>query len=454
MRQLFFAIMALSIFHSSSAKAMGLLQIYREALISDSIYASARASQLAGEEKAVQGRSSLMPNVVLSGQITRSSQESIGDFSSTGAALATSASNKTYGLQLSYTLQVTQPLFRWANWQQYEQGKLAVVASDAQFAQAKLDLIVRVAQAYFDVLDAQNVLTTLQAEKLSIAQQRIAAKRNFDIGTATITDSHEAQARYDLVVAQEYAAIADLNLKRAVLQQMSSKDIGELPMLKKGVTLAPLESAEEAYWLSLVDTKNYEVIAAQVRLEIAKRAISVSRAGHYPTVDLLATMQRTRASGDLPGSFPSADSNRTNSIGIQVSIPLFSGFMVSSQVNEAIALKEKARFDLESARRGAAQNARTALFGFNSGMEKVKALEVAVVSGAASLASNVRGYEVGVRINIDVLNAQHQLHQTRRELEKARYDAIMNGLRLKAIAASLRETDLIDVASLLAYGDE
>ncbi|MFZ6686962.1 TolC family outer membrane protein [Undibacterium sp. SXout11W] len=454
MRQFFFAVIALSTFYFPSANGMGLLQIYREALLSDPIYASARASQSAGIEKAVQARSGLMPNVVLNGQATRSSQENNSDFSSTGAALATSASNKTYGLQLSYTLQVTQPLFRWANWEQYEQGKLAVVASDAQFAQAKLDLIVRVAQAYFDVLDAQNVLTTLQAEKLAIAQQRIAAKRNFDIGTATITDSHEAQARYDLVVAQEYAAMADLNLKRAVLQQMSSKEIGEIPMLKKGVILAQLESADEAYWLSLVDTKNYEVIAAQVRLEIAKRAISVSRAGHYPTVDLLATMQRTRASGDLPGSFPSADSNRTNSIGIQVSIPLFSGFMVSSQVNEAIALKEKARFDLESARRGAAQNARTALFGFNSGMEKVKALEVAVVSGAASLASNVRGYEVGVRINIDVLNAQHQLHQTRRELEKARYDAIMNGLRLKAIAASLRETDLIDVSSLLAYGDE
>ncbi|MFZ6847513.1 TolC family outer membrane protein [Undibacterium sp. RuRC25W] len=452
MRHFFFILLAWGSLSASNAEAMGLFQIYREALVNDSIYASARASQTAGQEKSVQGRAGLLPTVVLSGQKSRTSEEDSSDFSSVGATLAAPAGKK-YGLQLSYTLEIKQPLFRWANWQQYEQSKLAVVASDAQFAQAKLDLILRVAQTYFDVLDAQNVLSTLQAEKAAIVEQRSAAQRSFKLGTATITDTHEAQARYDLVSSQEIAAEADLALKRALLQQVSSKQIGQLPSLKDHVNLTPPEPSHETYWLNMTEAQNYEVIAAQIRLEIAKKAIVVSRAGHYPTVDLVATTQRNRTSGNLPSMFSSENINRTNSIGIQFSIPLFSGFIVSSQVNEAIALKEKAAFDLESARRSAVQMARSAIFGVQSGLAQVRALEAAEVSSLASLNANKRGYEVGVRINIDVLNAQHQLYLTQRNLAKTRYETIMHGLKLKAASSCLTEADLIQVTTLLDTSD-
>ncbi|HVK95429.1 MAG TPA: TolC family outer membrane protein [Noviherbaspirillum sp.] len=424
-------------FLSLNAHALDLLQVYREALANDAPYASARASLTAGQERSVQGRAGLLPTVGIGGNYNRN------DIDTTTAGFTTNRDFTSHG----YTVSLSQPLFRLANWEQYQQGKLSVAVSEALFAQAQQDLIVRVAQAYFDVLSAQDVLATVQAQKTAITEQLASAKRNFEVGTATITDSHEAQARYDLAVAQEFAAQSDLEIKRTALQQIIGKPVGELAMLRPDVKLNPPEPAAADSWVQSAEQQNYSVVGQQIALEIAQREIKRNRAGHYPSVDLVASHSNSNSTASTTS--PLGNESTNNTVGVQWNIPLFAGFAVNSRVREAIALEDKTRSDLENARRVAAQSARQAFLGINSGLAQVRALEAAELSSKSALESNRLGYQVGVRINIDVLNAQQQLFSTRRDLAKARYDTIVNGLRLKSAAGTLDENDLAQVNALL-----
>jgi outer membrane protein len=302
-----------------------------------------------------------------------------------------------------------------------------------------------VAQAYFDVLAAQDKLESTRAQKTAVTEQLASAKRNFEVGTQTITDTHEAQAAYDLVIAQEFAAVNDLDNKRNTLQAIIGTAPSSLAPLKPGITLAAPMPANVDPWVSSAENQNYGVTVSQLQVELAKRDISRNRAGHYPTLDLVANHTRR----DIGGQLTNSGVNKNNGIGVQFAVPIFNGFGVTSRVREAIALEDKARNDLESTRRQAALQARQAYLGVNSGMAQVKALEAAEVSSQSALESNKLGYQVGVRINIDVLNAQRQLYQTRTDLSRARYDTILNGLRLKAASGSLRESDLAAVNNLL-----
>ncbi len=441
MRNPILATLLASAFLTLNANAGDLLQVYKDALANDAQYASARASLTAGQEKPVQGRAGLLPGIALKGSDTKSSTDVEVD--------AVSGSRTLKGVTNTWTLALSQPLFNWGNWQQYEQSKLSLLVSEAQFAQAKQDLILRVAQAYFDVLAAQDTLETLRAQKSAISEQLASAKRNFEVGTSTITDTHEAQARYDLVTAQEFAGQSDLQVKRAALQQIIAKDSGELATLKVGVKLSEPQPALIDDWVSSAEKQNFSVVASQVAVEIAKREIQRNRAGHYPTVDLVATTGRSSNAG--AGNPNGAGITKPTTIGVQWNIPIFAGFSVDSRVKEAIALEDKSRSDYENARRTAAQGARQAFVGVSSGLAQVKAYEAAEVSSQSALDSNKLGYQVGVRINIDVLNAQQQLYTTRQTLAKARYDTILNGLRLKSAAGTLKEDDLAEVNTLLQH---
>src|SRR5450830_856287 len=433
---------------SLAAHAADLIQVYQQALANDAVYASARASLAAGREKVPQGRAGLLPTVGVTGSYARNNTE-FSPFNEgatlinpiTGAPAVVGSAGATANANL-VTLSLVQPLFRWDRWETYEQSKLLQSISEAQFAQAQQDLITRVAQAYFDVLAAQDNLETIRAQKTATTEQLASAKRNFEVGTQTITDTHEAQAAYDLVVAQEFAAINDLANKRSALQTIIGATAPALATMRTGVLLSAPEPAAIEPWVSSAEEQNYGVVTAQFNVESAKRDIGRNRAGHLPTVDLIANAGHTYTTGGVGGS-------NNNAIGVQWSIPIFSGFAVTSKVRESIALEDKARNDLETARRTAAQNARQAYLGVNSGLAQVKALEAAEVSSKSALESNQLGYQVGVRINIDVLNAQKQLFSTQKDLSKARYDTIMNGLRLKAAAGTLKETDLMPVNALL-----
>lgn len=435
------AVLLASAFVSLNAHAIDLIQVYQQALANDATFASARASLAAGRERVPQGRAGLLPTVGLSGAYGKNNSDQ-SQFVPTQDAFIDGGSNLRSN---QYTLALSQPLFRWDRWQTYEQSKLAQAISEAQFAQAQQDLITRVAQAYFDVLSAQDTLESTRAQKSAVTEQLASAKRNFEVGTQTITDTHEAQAAYDLVVAQEFAAVNDLDNKRSALQAIIGAEPAALAPLQTGINLAPPQPAMVDPWVSSAETQNYGVTVSQLALESAKRDISKNRAGHLPTLDLVASASRTNVSGRSAGS----GDTRNNAIGVQWTIPIFSGFSVTSRVRESIALEDKARNDLETTRRNAALQARQAFLGVNSGLAQVKALQAAEVSSQSALESNKLGYQVGVRINIDVLNAQRQLYSTRTDLARARYNTILNGLRLKAASGSLREADLVPVNNLL-----
>ncbi len=423
------------------ASAADLVQTYRDAAANDAQYASARNLLLAGRERLPQGLSLLLPQINGTASGTRinskiNEPQPFGGFSS------------TYN-QRAYTLSLSQPLFRWANYQQYQQGKLSVLLSEAQFAQAQENLVVRVTQAYFDVLYAEDSINYIVAQKAAISEQLASAKRNFEVGTTTITDTNEAQAKYDLAVAQEILSRSNLDIARAALQQIIGKAPGNLAPLVRDVQLSAPQPAEIEPWVSAAEQQNYVVAQNLANLEIAKRQIEVNRAGHYPTVDLVAS--RTYTNTGVNTGISIATSQTNNAIGVQLSVPIYSGGYTSSKVREGIALADKAENDLDFARRTAAQSARQAYFGVTSGLAQVRALQAAEVSSQSALDSNKLGYQVGVRINIDVLNAQQQLYSTQRDLARARYDTLLNGLRLKSAAGTLTEDDLARINALLQH---
>ncbi|MBI5791421.1 MAG: TolC family outer membrane protein [Rhodocyclales bacterium] len=421
-----------------AAHGADLMAVYRDALAYDAQFAAAKATVDAGREKLPQGRSGLLPTIGFGASTTWTDSEVTPRV--TGAA----TTNRDYNSN-GWEVKLTQPLFRWQNWVAYNQSELAVAQAEAQFGLARQDLIVRTAQAYFDVLLAQDVLATAQAQKVAIAEQLESAKRNFEVGTSTITDTHEAQARYDLTSAQEIAALNDLNVKRQVLRSVIGKEPEGLKNLKPGVQLAGPQPADIAKWVEMAETASASVQIYQALYEIAVREIEKQRAGHYPTLDLVATNGRSGAGGGTTGGFDS----KSSTVGLQLSIPIYAGGVTASRDREAVALKEKAAADLDNARRTAALNARQAYLGVSSGLAQVKAYEAALTSSQSALDSNKLGYEVGVRINIDVLNAQSQLFDTRQKLAKARLDTLGALLKLKASAGSLSEDDVAAINALL-----
>ena len=422
------------------AHGADLMAVYRDAIAYDAQYASSRAALEAGREKLPQGRTGLLPTIGLAANTTWN------DVDTTRRVNGATETNTKYNSS-GWTVTLSQPLFRWQNWVAYNQSELAVAQAEAQFGLARQDLIVRAAQAYFDVLLAQDTLATAQAQKLAIAEQLESAKRNFEVGTATITDTHEAQARFDLTSAQEIAALNDLSGKRQALRAVIGKEPEGLKNLRPGVQLIRPQPDDINKWVEMAESASASVQIYQALYEIATREIEKQRAGHYPTLDLVATRGRSSATNSttLGVGF---DSN-ASTIGLQLSIPIFAGGGVVSKDREAVALKEKASADLENARRTAALNARQAYLGVSSGMAQVKAYEAALTSSQSALDSNKLGYEVGVRINIDVLNAQSQLYDTRQKLAKARLDTLAALLKLKAAAGSLGEDDVAAINALL-----
>ena len=417
--------------------AEDLLAVARAALANDAQFQSARAQREATSEKLPQARAGLLPSLTLNGTTQWNDVEI-----SKPVDRSTQYNSHNFGFQL------TQPLFRWANWVQFEQGKLQVAAADAQLAQARQDTLLRAAQAYFDLLYAQDVLTSIVAQKTAASEQLELARKSFEVGTVTITDVHEAQSRYDLATAQEIAARSDIEVKRHALAVITGRAPEALRGLRSEVAFTLPEPARMEEWVDRAQTESLTVLAQLANQEIANREIERQRAGHYPTVDLVATYGQNKTVITFAGS-PLNNESTTGTVGVQVSVPLFQGLGQESRVRESAHLLDRARAEVDFARRNAAQQARQAWLGVANGIAQTAALRAAQVSSQSSLDANKLGYEVGVRINIDVLNAQQQLYVTRRDLARARYDTLLAQLRLKAAAGQLAEPEIEAVNALL-----
>ena len=419
---------------SGGAIAADLMQVYRDALANDAKFSAARAQYEAGQEKVVQGRAGLLPQIGLGADTT---------WNDTNLKPKGGVSNDYTYNSNGYGVQLTQPLFRWQNWVQFKQGELQTALADTQFGIARQDLVLRVAEAYFNVLNAQDALDAVTQLRTAAAEQLELAKTSFEVGTVTITDVHEAQSRFDLASAQEIAAQNQLEVARQTLAQVIGKQPEPLASLREGVGLQRPQPENIADWVAAAESGSFGVQAQQLAREIAAREVERARAGHLPTVDIVAS----HGVNNRPQ--PSTDRSEATTIGLQLNLPLYAGGRVSSVSREAAALRMKADADLEDARRSAALAARQSWLGVTSGMAQVKALEAARVSSLSALEANKLGYEVGVRINIDVLNAQTQLADTLQQLARARYDTLLAQLRLKAAAGTLGEDDVAAINALL-----
>ena len=416
-----------------------LLTLYREALANDAVLASARALQLATQERVPQARAALLPNLSANARADYNLYRStISEFGTSG-----SSNYSVYGGGLDLTV----PVYRPQNWTALDQARLTVVQSESQLAQSQQDLALRVANAYFNVLAARDQLIALVASKSATGEQLQQARREFEVGTKTIIDTNEAQARFDQITAQEQVALGALLVRRSELQVIIAREPDTLAPLRERPNLSAPLPQDINTWVRAAETGSYSVQIARSGYEIATREIQRQRDAYKPTVDLVSGYNINKFNGTQ-----SSDLNpriNSGSIGVLLNVPIYTGGLIQSRVREALALQERSNFDLDSARRIASNAARDAYTGVNFGLAQVSALESAEVSARTQLESTQLGYEVGVRIQLDVLNATTQLVQTQRDLKRARYDVLLAGLRLKSAAGTLGDEDIAAVNALL-----
>ncbi len=418
---------------AGGALAEDLLQIYREAQKSDPALAAARSQWEATQERVPQARAALLPNVALTGS---------GTYNNYDATIRSDPKvqvSANYG-QGNLTFSASQPLYRPQNTVALSQARESVTQSDYVLAIAQQDLIIRTAVAYFDVLLAEYNIELVEQQKKAVSEQLAQAKRNFEVGTATITDTNEAQAKYDSIIATEIQFRNDLDRRRAALRAIVGRFPASLRRVGGGFEPVLPNPNNVEYWVDKAARENLSVRVQQASYDIASLEVERAKAGHYPTVDLVASYGAQGSNGSINNNFTS--DSRSGLVGIQLNVPLYQGGFVNSRVRESISLQDKARADLETVRRAAITNATDGFSGVNSAAAGVKAFEQAVASAEVALQSNILGQEVGIRTNLDVLNVQQNVFSTRRDLANAYFQYLLAVLRLKAAVGSLTEIDL------------
>jgi len=438
------SMLAVGTFVAGAAQAENLLELYDAAKLYDAPYLAARAQAESAYAKADQAKALVRPSLNLQAGITRTDFNSSAKTSIPGAASAYDSNTTTKRA----ALQARQTIYNADSFARLDQADQSRLVADADLMVASQDLAVRVTQAYFDVLGAQDVLTTAQANKAALAEQLAAAKRSFEVGNSTITDTREAQARHDLATAQELAAANELRVKRITLDQLVGRANVIPNPLRTPATLDSLAPGEMEEWVNQAQASP-NVRKAEAALEAAKLEISRARAGHLPTLDAIASLQRTDIDSSNQLAVTSGGAGTSAAIGLEMNMSLYAGNSVQNRIAEVLKLQEKSEHDLDNAKRQVTLGTRQAYLGVQSGLAQVKAYEAAETSAKLALEATQLGYRVGVRINKDVLDAQTQLANTQKDLSKSRYDVIVGTVRLRQASGVLTQDDLAELNKLL-----
>lgn len=426
-----------------SVHATDLLQTYQTAQASDPTFQAARHAFDAAEQKIPQARAGLLPSANLNGNDGRTHASTA--FS--GLSPVTRDINTW-----TWSLQLNQPVVHLENVYAYRESGYLVEQARAQFDQAKDDLILRVTQAYFNVLVAQEAVTAADAQVAAMQEQLAQTQHGYTAGTTAVTDVDESQSRLDLARFQAVSAVNDLDAKRTELQKITGEWPGTLAGFKPAKVIPQPTPDDPQAWIGQARHDNPAVLAHGAALKAADAEISRTRAGHLPTLDLTASYGGNYSSDNLTNPVDYSTLYKSWQAGLQLAIPIYAGGGTSAKVAEAIAKREQSAAELEAVQRQAATDARQAYEGIKNGLAQVNALESALRSGQSAVKGNVVGYRVGLRINSDVLNAQQQVYTTMHDLAKARYDTLFQGLKLKAAAGSLTEADVGTINALLAEG--
>ncbi|WP_404809752.1 TolC family outer membrane protein [Methylobacillus gramineus] len=437
-RALILALAGLISFQAQADNGQNLLDIYQMAISNDPTLASARSGNLAAQEKIEQGKALYRPTV----NFTTDASHSETDIRYLGSnAIFRNAGRESYET-FGYGVNFSQPIFRKENWVQYKQAQTQVSQADKQLIQSQQELMLRTAQVYFDVLLAQDQIDLINSQKAAISKQLEQAKANFDVGTATITDVNEAQARFDLLKAQEIAALNDYEVRKRAVQAVIGRLPERLATMRADIHAQPPEPQDMEKWVELATQNNLALSIQQEGLRLATQEVERMNAGHLPTLDMVGSYTDVRAGGS-PNGFGSDLQNAT--IGLKLNIPLYQGGAISSRVREAVANQQKAMDDVEVARRRSELDTRQAYLNLTGSVAQVQAYEQALSSSQSQLDSTNLGYEVGVRNSVDVLNAQQQLFSAKRDLLQSRYNYLVNVLKLKSATGLLNESDLAQI---------
>ncbi|MBT8092977.1 MAG: TolC family outer membrane protein [Gammaproteobacteria bacterium] len=427
------------------AQAASLLEIYQQALQSDPQIHEAEARRLAALEARPQARGVLLPQIS-AGSAWSQSDTSGSDFNvAIGTTPFVSETDES-----NWSVELRQTIFRWDQVIDLKRADKSVARAEAVREAAQQDLIVRVAQRYFDVLAAEDRLTSVHANRTAIARQLEQAKQRFEVGLIAITDVQESQAAYDQAVADEIGAKRTLATAREFLREITGEYVSALSAPGESFPLLTPEPNDEASWVDLALDQNLNLVASRLDEQLARDEIAYRRTGHYPTLELVANTGNRTREGDASGTINNIPqppevidtSTDTDSISLQLNVPLFAGGTTSSRVREAVYLHRAAREQLQRVTRETERQARDAYLGVISERSRVAALQQAVESSRTALEATQAGFEVGTRTIVDVLNSQFSLYAAITNYYQSRYDYVLNALRLKQAAGNLAIQDL------------
>ena len=443
------------------AAATSLLEVYQQALQSDPLIHEAEARRMAALELVPQARGFLLPQITAGGAWFQGSDSGLQQFSQedplTGIVDFRTVSADSDFDGFGWNAELRQTLFRWDQFVGLKQAGKRVAKAEVDFEAAQQDLIVRVVIRYFDVLAAEDRLTSIHADRLAIARQLEQAKQRFEVGLIAITGVQESQAAYDRSVADEIQAKRELATSREFLREITGEYIPTLSAPSESFPLQSPNPADEASWIDQAMVQNLALLSSRFSEDIARDEISFRRTGHYPTLELVANyttsdtdIKNLTIGGDttLNSNFPTGSTR--DSISVQFSVPLFAGGRTTSRVREAVYLHRASREQLQRVVRETERQTRDAYLSVLSEISRVNALAQAVTSSRTALEATQAGFDVGTRTIVDVLNSQRSLYIAITNYYQSRYNYIGNVLRLKLAAGDLQIQDLEEIDRYLS----
>lgn len=420
---------------SAIAAPFGFLDLYQQAKLEDPDFGAAYSNYQAGMKSVDIGRAGLLPSISANVSLTRNRY---------GLATTTSALRDYDFTSLTKSIQLTQSIFDWERISAYNESAARTAFAETTFAEAKTDLILRVAQGYFNYLLSYDNLDLAEAQKNTLARQRDQAARLHQSGVGTITDEEETKARHEIAEAQLQAAISALEVRQRELAKMVGVMPKDIRRIEGRVELAAPEPKVLATWLDAGTHQNLKVLSQQVNLKVFEAQVERARAGHLPNLSLVASYQK---SSDPNYFSTEVDDKR---VGVQLSVPLFEGGKISAQVDQALYQKDKAQHELESAIRDSQVKVSQAYLGVVNGIAQVTALEQAVKSSETALKGMEVAQRTGFRTNTDVLNAQQQLYSVKRDLQRERYNYLLSRLQLNAAVGTLSDDSVAIIDKLVS----
>ncbi len=432
-----------------------MIDVYENALVNDPLLKEALANKEAISEFRPQARSLMLPQINASGLYSDSDINGKSTFQQQ-TAIGT-VTNTTGFLQESETTQwevsIRQTIFDFGAWMTLKKANKTVAQAEIDYLAAEQALMVRVTTAYFNVLAAQDTLESEQAARQAIEKQLDQSRKRFDVGLIAITDVQEAQAAYDQSIANEIIAKRNLATSKESLRAITDNYPSNLLKPDNSLPLIMPNPQSETEWVNTSLEQNLNFLSAQLGTEIARSEVKVQRSGHYPTIGVQAQKRVSESDSfrsDSGGDFNPADTENINEgVGVQVTVPIFSGGQTSSRVRQAVAQHRATKEKLERVGRETTRNARDSYLGVISGIATVKALQQSVKSSATALQATEAGYEVGTRTTVDVLDARRRLYSSQRNLAISKYDYLKNIIQLKQAAGTLSKDDLVQINSWL-----